>query len=137
MRYKTDMLRILKVLGEPLAFLDFRKNKDSVYTGPDPFGTMYKIGTDKPCVYTRPGGSSTDRICYLIPNGFTYEGGPMWNCTIPVQNQSCVNIVDPYQNGSDPKLICTYPIPCKCVLRFPQKVKTYTNHSNQDIFGGG
>ena len=27
----------------------------------------YEIGTDKPCVYTGPGGSDTDRICYLVP----------------------------------------------------------------------
>ena len=44
----------------------------------------YEIGTDKPCVYTRPGGSGTDRICYLVPNGSTYEGDPMWNRTVPV-----------------------------------------------------
>ena len=45
--------------------------------GPDPVGT----GMDKPCVYTGPGGSDTDRICYLVPNGPTYEGDPIWNCT--------------------------------------------------------
>ena len=39
----------------------------------------YKIGTEKPCVYTGPGGSGTDRICYLLPNGSTYEGDPMCN----------------------------------------------------------
>ena len=44
----------------------------------------YEIGTDKPCVYTEPGVSSTDRICYLVPNGSTYEADPVWNCTIPV-----------------------------------------------------
>ena len=44
----------------------------------------YEIGTDKPCVYTRPGGSSMDRICYVVPNGSTYEGDPMWNRTAPV-----------------------------------------------------
>ena len=37
----------------------------------------YEIGTDKPCVYTGPGGSGTDRICYLVLNGSTYEGCPM------------------------------------------------------------
>ena len=29
--------------------------------------------TDKPCL----GGSGTDRICYLVPNGFTSEGDPI------------------------------------------------------------
>ena len=43
----------------------------------------YEIGTDKPCVYTGPGGSCTDRIRYLVPTGTTYEGNPMWNRTIP------------------------------------------------------
>ena len=33
---------------------------------------QYEIGTDKPCVYTGPGGSGMDRICYLVPNGSTY-----------------------------------------------------------------
>ena len=44
----------------------------------------YEIGTDNPCVYTGPGGSGTDRICYLVPNGSIYEGDPMWNRTVPV-----------------------------------------------------
>ena len=44
----------------------------------------YKLGMDKPCVYTGPGGSGTDRICYLVPNGSTYEGDPMCNLTVPV-----------------------------------------------------
>ena len=61
----------------------------------------YEIGTDKPCVYTGPGGSSTDWICYLVPNGSTNEGGPMWNRTIPVSNRSRVNRVDPISNGSE------------------------------------
>ena len=34
----------------------------------------YEIGTDKPCVYVGPGGSSMDQICNLVPNGSTYEG---------------------------------------------------------------
>ena len=44
----------------------------------------YKIGTDKPYVYTGHGGSGTDRICYLVPNESTYEGDPMWNRTVAV-----------------------------------------------------
>ena len=44
----------------------------------------YEIGRDKPWVYTGPGGSGTDRIGYLVPNGSTYEGDPMWNRTVPV-----------------------------------------------------
>ena len=73
----------------------------------------YEIGTDKPCVYTRPGGSGTDRICCLVPNGSTYEGDPIWNHFVPVLNRSHVNRVDPCHSGSDPKRIWTYPIPCK------------------------
>ena len=59
----------------------------------------YGIGTDKPCVYTGPGGSSTDRICSLVPDGSTYEGDSMWTC------RSLVNRVDPYQSRSDSKRI--------------------------------
>ena len=40
--------------------------------------------TEKPCVYTGSGGSGTDRLCYLVPNGSTYEGDPMWNRTVSV-----------------------------------------------------
>ena len=43
----------------------------------------YEIGMDKPCVYMGPGGSGTDRICYLVPDGSIYEGDPMWNRTVP------------------------------------------------------
>ena len=49
-----------------------------------------------------PGGSGTDRICYLVPNGPTYESDPMWNRTVPVHNRSRVNRVDSFQSGSDP-----------------------------------
>ena len=44
----------------------------------------YEIGTDKPCVYMGPGGSGTDWIYYLVPNGSTYEGDPMWNRTVSI-----------------------------------------------------
>ena len=43
-------------------------------------GSLWKrieIGTDKPCVYTRLGGSGQDRIFYLVPNASTYEGDPI------------------------------------------------------------
>ena len=40
-------------------------------------------GYFKPCSYTKPGRSALDRFSYLVPNGFTYEGGPVWNCTVP------------------------------------------------------
>ena len=56
---------------------------------------------DKPCVYTGPGGSFTDWICYLVPNGSSYESGPIWNRTVPVSNQSCVNRVDTIPDGSE------------------------------------
>ena len=66
----------------------------------------YGIGTDKSCVYTGPPGSGTNRICYLVPNGSTYEGDDsIWNCTVPVPNRSRVNRVDPYHSGSDSKRI--------------------------------
>ena len=56
----------------------------SVYMGPDQFWNRYEIDTDSRCVYTGSGGSDTDRICYLVPNGCTYEGDPMRNRTVPV-----------------------------------------------------
>ena len=62
--------------------------------------TRYEIGTDKLCVYTGRGGSGIVWIC--IPNGSTYEGDPIWNCTVPVSNRSRVNRVDPFHSGSDP-----------------------------------
>ena len=61
----------------------------------------HEIGTDKPCL----GGSGTDRICYLVPNGSTSEGDPIWNRTVPVSNRSRVNRADPDHCGSDPKQI--------------------------------
>ena len=65
----------------------------------------YEIGTDKDCVYMGPVGFGTYQTCYLVPNGYTYEGDPMWNRTSPVWNRSRVNRVDPYHSGSDPKRI--------------------------------
>ena len=60
--------------------------------GPDPFGTgRYEISTDKPCVYTGPGGLGTDWICCLVPNGSIYEVEPIWNHTVPVSSRSRVN----------------------------------------------
>ena len=61
----------------------------------------YEIATDKLCVYTEPGGSGTDRNCYLVPNGSTHEGDPIWDRTVPISNRSCVNRVDPISNGSE------------------------------------
>ena len=58
-------------------------------------------------MFTRDlGGYGTERIRYLVPNGSTYEGDPISNCTVPVSNRFCVNrvdsqIVDPIPNGSD------------------------------------
>ena len=85
--------------------------------GTESVWNQYKIGTDNPCVYTRHGGSGNERICYLGPNGSTYEGDPIWNSTFPVSSLSRVNRVDPYHNRSDPKRIWTYPIACKRSLR--------------------
>ena len=61
----------------------------------------YEIVMDKSCVYTGPGGSSTNRICYLVPNGSTYEDDPMSNWAVPVWNRSRVTRVDPIPNGSE------------------------------------
>ena len=63
----------------------------------------YEISTDRPCVYTGPAGSDTDRICYLVPKRSTYEGDPIWNRTFPVLKRSRVNRVDPYHSVSDLK----------------------------------
>ena len=74
----------------------------SVYTGPDPFGTgWYEIGTNKPCAYTGPGRSGTDRICCLVGNGSTYDDDPIWNRTFPFSNRSPSNRVVPTPNGSE------------------------------------
>ena len=62
---------------------------------------LYEIGMGKRSVYTGPGGSGTDRICYLVPNGSIYEGDPIWNCTVTVLNHSLINRVDPIPNGSE------------------------------------
>ena len=51
--------------------------------GPNPSATGTKLVWIS-LVYTGPGGSGTDRIGYLIPNGSTYERDLMWNRTVPV-----------------------------------------------------
>ena len=63
--------------------------------GPDPFGTVTKLVWVS-LVFKR---DLVDPvwICYLVPNGSTYEGDP-----VPVSNRSRVNRVDPYHTGSDP-----------------------------------
>ena len=71
----------------------------------------YEIGTDKPCVYTEPGGSGTDRICYLVPNRSTDEGDPMWNRTVPVWNRSRVK-TEWIRSQTDLNISG----PCKCIL---------------------
>ena len=43
---------------------------------------QHKIGTDKPCVYTRPGRSTLDRFSYAVPIGFTCQSDTVWNCTV-------------------------------------------------------
>ena len=45
----------------------------SVYTRRDPFGTSTKLVRIS-LVFTRPGGSGMDRICYLVPSESIYEG---------------------------------------------------------------
>ena len=92
--------------------MDFLKFRQRLH-GTGSVWNQYEIGKDKPCVYTGPGGSGMDRVCYLVPNGSTYEGDPIWNRTVPASNRSHVNRIDPYHSGSDPKRIWIYPIPCK------------------------
>ena len=48
------------------------------------FWNRCKIGTDKPRIYTGPGGSGIERISYLVPNGSTFKGDPIWTGTGPV-----------------------------------------------------
>ena len=43
----------------------------------------YEIDRDKPCIYTGSGRSALDRFFYPVPNGFTCQSDPVWNCTIP------------------------------------------------------
>ena len=47
----------------------------------------------------------SDRICYLLPNGSTYGGDPIWKRIVPVSNRSHVNRVNPSTTVD--------PIPCK------------------------
>ena len=48
-----------------------------------------------------------DRICYLVPDGSTYEGDPIWNRTVPVfvvvpcKQGEIRTTVDPIPNGSE------------------------------------
>ena len=65
-------------------------------------GNRQEGGTDKHCVYTRPGGLGTDRMRYLVQNESTYKGDPICNGTVPVSNRSCVNRIYPCHSGSDP-----------------------------------
>ena len=66
------------------SFTNIRIQIRQRFHGSGSFWNRYEIGTDEVCVYTGPGGSGTDRICYLVPNESTYEGDPMWNRTVPV-----------------------------------------------------
>ena len=51
----------------------------------DPFETGTKLVriSEARCVYTGSSRSTQDRFLYLVPNGFTYESDPVWNCTVP------------------------------------------------------
>ena len=61
-----------------------------VYTRPTVWN-RYKIGTDKLCVYTGPGITALNRLSYQVPNGFTSESDPVWNCTVPRWYRASVN----------------------------------------------
>ena len=62
-----------KILGTLLEISTLRQRLH----GTGSVWNRYEIGSDKSCVDTGPGGSGWDRICYLVPNGSTYEGDPM------------------------------------------------------------
>ena len=95
---------LCEVIHSDIKALGFSKLRQRLH-GTGSVWNRYKIGMDNPCVYTGPDGSGADRICYLVPNGSTFEGDPMWNPTVPVYNQSRVNRVNPYHSRSDPKRI--------------------------------
>ena len=46
---------------------------------------------DKSCVYTGLDKSASDRFSYLVQNGFTCKGDPVWNCTVPRWYRACSN----------------------------------------------
>ena len=68
-----------------------------------------EIGAGKPCVYTVPGRSALARFSNEIPNWFTCESDPVWNCTVPGSESRLVLCpckpstiqVNPCQIGSD------------------------------------
>ena len=83
--------------------------------GPDPFGTGTKLVRIS-LVFTR------DLVDPLrIRSAIWYQMGPLMKVilsgTVPVQNRSRINRVDPYQSGSDPKRTLTYSMPCKRCLK--------------------
>ena len=61
---------------------------------PTPIPHQHKIGTDKKCVYTRPGGSAQDRFSYPVPNGSTYESDPVWNYEVHGWYQDLENPIE-------------------------------------------
>ena len=84
-------------------------NNGIAYTRLDPFGTGAKLVRIS-LVFTR---DPVDPV--PIGSAIGYQMAPLIKVirygTVPFQ--SSVNRVDPYHSGSDPKLIRTYPIPCK------------------------
>ena len=52
---------------------------------------LIPTGKNKPCIYMRPGRSTLDQFSYLVPNKFTCESDPVWNCTILVWYSARVN----------------------------------------------
>ena len=70
---------------------------------PDEGGTGTKFGTDKPCVYTRPGRSALDRFSYPASSRFTCESDPVWNSTVlkPTEQTIAQKIADQGRSGLD------------------------------------
>ena len=89
-----------------------------------------------PCVYTGPGGSGTDRIGSDLLSGTkwsTYEGDPMWNRTVPVQNRSRVNRLKS-DRARVPSLICKNKYFCHCgIIMSCMAVKSLHIESFSDL----
>ena len=57
--------------------LDARESISQRLHGTGCVSIHYEIGTDKSCVYTRPGGFSTYRIFDQVVNEYIYEDDPI------------------------------------------------------------
>ena len=75
------LVRVNRPLAKQIEYSrEMRSTYGSVYIGQDPFGTGTRLVRIS-LVFAR---DLVDRICYLVPNGSTYEGYPVWNRTVLV-----------------------------------------------------